>query len=160
MAFPGYKTLGVDLSAIQTAAQLTVDGVDYPTHTFGTRVSDDEGNEYVYVKANGAIAAPEIVEIAAGYDVTVTGAAVGQAWAVARGTTIPDNGAGWVQVKGIVDADVAAGVAAAGELLARRTEAAGHLQEVGAVGVAVGDTAVFAISLEASAADVASIYIF
>jgi hypothetical protein len=48
----------------------------------------------VYVKANGAITAPEIVEIAAGYDVTVTGAAVGQAWAVARGTTIPDNGAG------------------------------------------------------------------
>jgi hypothetical protein len=33
MAFPGYKTLGVDLSAIQTAAQLTVDGVDYPTQS-------------------------------------------------------------------------------------------------------------------------------
>ncbi len=157
MGFPGYKSLGVDLAAIQTAAQLTADG---PTHKLGTRVSDDVGNEFVYVQANGAIAAPEIVEIVAGYDVVVHGAATGSAWAVARGTTIPDNGAGWVQVKGIVDADAVAGVGAAGELLARTTSAAGHLQELHATGAALGDSAAFALSLEAASSTVASIYIF
>lgn len=157
MGFPGYKSLGVDLGAVQTAAQLTADG---PTHVLGTRVSDDVGNEFVYVQANGAIAAPEIVEMVAGYDVVVTGAAVGYAWAVARGTTIPDNGAGWVQVKGIVDADAVAGVAAAGELLARLTSSAGHLTEISAAGTVIGDEAVFAVSLEAAASTVASVYIF
>ncbi len=157
MGFPGYKSLGVDLAAVQTAAQLTADG---PTHALGTRVSDDVGNEFVYVQANGAIAAPEIVEIAAGYDVIVAGAATGMAWAVARGTTIPDNGAGWVQVKGIVDADGAAGVAAAGELLARTLDGSGHLEELHATGAALGDSTAFAISLEAVSSNVVSIYIF
>ncbi len=157
MAYPGYKSLGVDLAAVQTAAELTADG---PTHVLGTRVSDDVGNEFVYVQANGAITAPEIVEIKAGYDVLVTGAAAGSAWAVARGTTIADNGAGWVQVKGICDADASAGVAAIGELLARTTDGSGHLEELHATGAALGDSAAFAISLSAVSSNVASIYIY
>jgi hypothetical protein len=157
MGFPGYKSLGVDLAAVQTAAQLTADG---PTHKLGTRVSDDVGNEFVYVQANGAIAAPEIVEMIAGYDVVVTGAGAGTAWAVARGVTIPDNGAGFVQVKGVCVADTAAGVAGAGELLARTTEGAGHLEELHATGAALGDSTAFGISLSASANSIATIYIY
>lgn len=157
MAYPGYKSLGVDLAAVQTAAELTADG---PTHALGTRVSDDVGNEFVYVQANGAIVALEIVEVKAGYDVLVTGAAAGQAWAVARGTTIADNGAGWVQVKGIVTADMSAGVAAIGELLARTTDGSGHLEELHATGAALGDSSAFAISLSAVSSNTGSIYIY
>jgi hypothetical protein len=151
MGFAGNKLLGVRFTDVQTAAEVTADG---PTHALGTRVSDNLGNEFVYVKAASAIVATDIIGVTDDYVVTVDGP---MAWGVAI-SSIASGGAGWVQVKGIVNAAVAA--ATAKDDLLSRLVASAQLQIVVAVGVAMGDTAAFALALEADTANVASVYIF
>lgn len=89
------KTLGVRFATVD-ATQL---------HELGHRMSDELGNEYVYVLASGAIAANKIVSIDGGYSVAAL-AAAGVAWAVAP-VAIADTKYGWVQTKGMVTANVA-----------------------------------------------------
>ncbi len=155
MGFPGYKTLGVSLTEVQTAAEYTilVTG-DGSKHVLGTRVSDDVGNEYVWMEAGGAIVATDVVGMSALYVAVVDGPF---AFGVANGS-IASGGAGWIQVKGVTDAAVAS-ACALGDLLSRKTVTA-QLAIVLAAGSAIGDEAVFATALEADTSNVASVYIF
>ncbi|MHA2242954.1 MAG: hypothetical protein ACXACE_15225 [Candidatus Thorarchaeota archaeon] len=158
MSFAGDKLLGVrfDSEQVQTSAQISSDGL---LHDLGTVVQTADGKEYVYIQANGAISANDVIGFgtaAAPYDLAPL-AAAGLAFAVSP-NAIADNGAGWVQTKGIVSA--AADVnTAAGELLARLTNGSGQLVDVVAPGVADGDASGFAVALEADTANVASVYI-
>jgi hypothetical protein len=155
MAFPGYKTLGVSLTEVQTAAEYTilVTG-DGSKHKLGTRVSDDVGNEYVWMEAGGAIVATDVVGMSALYVAVVDGPF---AFGVANGS-IASGGAGWIQVKGVTDAAVVS-ACALGDLLSRLVVST-QLAIVLAEGTAIGDEAVFATALEADTSNVASIYIF
>ena len=161
MSFPGYKSLGVRLTRVLTAAEAadtTLGKEPSKGHTLGTRVSDDVGNEYVWVQANGAVVATDILAIDGGFDVApLTGA--GMAWAVAI-VAIADNGQGFVQVKGVVNATAATSVAD-NDMLGRLTDSSGDLFKVLAtVSVAAGDKDLFAVALAADTAGVAPIYIF
>jgi hypothetical protein len=162
MGFPGYKSLGVSLLTARTAAQVadtTLGKEPSLDHALGTRVSDDVGNEFVWVQANGAIAVGDIVEIAAGYDVAPVSAVDKPAWGVAI-VAIEDNGQGFVQVKGIVSAAAVTGVLL-GDELARHTGTGGGLEKVGTGASAVaGDRAVFGRALAAESSNLASIYIY
>jgi hypothetical protein len=163
MAFPGYKDLGVSLLNALTAAQVsdtTLGKEPALIHKLGTRVSDDEGNEYVWVQANGAIAVGDIVKIAAGYDVAKASAAADQpAWGVGI-VAIEDNGQGFVQVKGVVTADLETGVLL-GDILARNTGSSGYLEAVDTGASAnSGDRAVFGVALAAESSNSGSIYIY
>ena len=150
MSFPGYKTLGVDLAEVQTSAEYTAGS----KHVLGTRVSDDVGNEYVWMEAGGAIVATDVVGMSILYVAVVDGPF---AFGVANGS-IASGGAGWIQVKGVVDAAVA-GATAAGDLLTRLVVSA-QLAICLAAGTAIGDEAIFATALEADTSNVASVYIF
>lgn len=161
MSFPGYMSLGARLSRAATAAEVADTTLGKEPSKFlklGTRVSDNEGNEYVWVQAQGAIAVSDIIAIDGGYDVPPL-AGAGMAWAVAI-VAIEDNGQGFVQVKGIVDASEKTDVAD-NDMLGRLTDGSGDLYKVLAtVSVAAGDKDLFAVALEADTAGVGSIYIF
>ena len=151
MGYVGAKLLGVRLTDVQTSTQITADGY---THPLGTRISDNLGNEFVYVLAGGAIVATDILGVSAGYTAVVDGPF---AWAVAT-VAIASGGAGWVQVKGIVDAAVASATDT-GDLMTRLVVSA-QLAICLAAGTAIGDEAIFAQALEADTSNVASVYIF
>jgi hypothetical protein len=162
MGFPGYKNLGVRLDQVLTAAEAaetTLGKEPSKGHVLGTRVSDDVGNEFVWVQANGAIAVGDILSIAAGYDVAPAAAADVPAWGVAT-VAIADNGQGFVQVKGIVTAGLETGVAL-GDELGRQTGTNGLLEEVlSTVSTVAGDKSVFARALAAESSNLGSIYIY
>jgi hypothetical protein len=144
MSFAGQKLLGVDFT--QSGSTLE--------HTLGTRVGTDDGKEFVYIQANGAIAVGDIVTMAAGYDCPPL-AAAGAAWAVAN-TAIADNSYGWVQVKGVVaSAGVTTGPTTGARLMPV-TGSGGLLDDAATPGAADG---VFAIQLGTQSANKASIYI-
>lgn len=161
MSFPGYKSLGIRLTRAMTAAEVadtTLGKEPSLGHALGTRVSDDLGNEYVWVQAQGAIAVTDIIAMDADYDVPPL-AGAGMAWAVGI-VAIEDNGQGFVQVKGVVNATAATSVADA-DMLGRLTDGSGDLYKVLAtVSVAAGDKDLFAIALAADTAGVAPIYIY
>lgn len=144
LMFGGQKDLGVDINTTHTSQK----------HTLGTIVRDDKsGKEFVYIQANGAIAANDIVAIAASFDCAPLSAA-GTAWAVAQ-VAIADNSFGFVQVRGVVDAAVETGPAA-GARLGHVTGSNGYLNDQATPGVA---DPVFAIQLGAQSSNVASVYI-
>lgn len=148
MAFPGYKSLGVDLASDSAT----------PLHELGLRVSDNFGNEYCYVLVSTAVAVGDIIAFAAGYDVAALSGA-GTAWAVARGV-ITDEQYGWVQVKGVVTAGAVTDLDA-GKLASRLTDASGDLLEVdGDAATNTGLTSVFGVSLATEASNLVSILIF
>lgn len=164
MSFPGYMSLGASLLRAATAAEVSDTTLGKEPSKFlklGTRVSDDEGNEYVWVQAQGAIAVTDIIAIDGGYDCPPLSGA-GIAWAVAI-VAIEDNGQGFVQVKGVVDATEKTDVADNDEL-ARLTDSSGDLLAMVAVATdgseAPGSFDIFAIALEADTGGVGSIYIF
>jgi hypothetical protein len=150
MGFPGYKSLGVNLDEVQTAAEYTAGS----KHVLGTRVSTDVGDEFVWMKAGGAIVATDVIGMSAGYVAVVNGPF---AFGVANGT-IASGGAGWIQVKGIADAAVASATAL-GDLMARLVVSS-QLAICLAAGTAIGDEAIFATALEADTSNVAAVYIF
>lgn len=144
MAFPGYKRLGVRLTQTDTTAQ----------HTLGTRVSDDVGNEYVYVQANGAIAVADIISFSASYDCApLTGAGV--AWGVAN-TAIADNSYGWIQVKGYVASAAVETGPADGAYLVPVTGSNGYLNDAATPGA---DNGLFAKQIGAQTSNKAAVFI-
>ncbi len=163
MGFPGYKDLGVRLDQVQTAAEVsdtTLGKEPSKGHVLGLRVSTDVGDEFVWVQANGAVAAGVVVAMAAGYDVAPLSGA-GQAFGVST-VAIADNGQGFVQVKGKVTSAPAGTSVALGDALARRTDSSGDLilsanPDTSAL---AGDADIFAIALAADTAGVAPIYIY
>jgi hypothetical protein len=120
-------------------------------HKLGHRISDELGNVYCYIQAQGAIAANVVVSIDGSYDCPPSGNA-GIAWAVAP-VAISDNEYGFVQIKGVVTANVA-GSTADNAQLASITDANGDLVTVAA---ATGTT--FAQALAAESGGLASVFI-
>lgn len=116
----GHKALGVDTTVVHTTAQ----------HPLGLRVFDDEGKEFVYVKAGGVIAAKNPVKIAASYAATASGNA-GRVDAVAT-VAFAANDYGFVQTKGVVDVD-ADGAVANNAILSLIANASGQMVAVAAV---------------------------
>lgn len=165
MGFPGYKSLGIRLDQVLTAAQVaetTLGKEPSLGHVLGLRVSDDVGNEFVWVQAQGAIAAGIVVAIAADYDVPPAGAA-GQAWAVST-VAIADDGQGFVQVKGVVaDAPAEANVTA-GAPLARLLDGSADLIAIADVQADADEPAgsfdTFAVAMADDTATRAPIYIY
>jgi hypothetical protein len=99
MSFSGDKLLGVrfDAEQVQTAAQIASDGL---LHDLGTRVQTADGKEYVFIQANGALAAADLVTFVATYDLDKV--ASGEYIFGVVNVAIADNGAGWIQTKGAV----------------------------------------------------------
>lgn len=154
MAFNGSKLLGVRFTDVQTAAEITRDGL---AHDLGTRAVDNLGNEYVYVQADGAIAQYDGVDYQTDYDVSDIDAGDWY-WGVAQ-VAIADNGAGWVLVRGAGSANVI-DATAVGSVLSRKASTGGDLAIIHATGAAIGDTLPFAQQTSAVAAGIATILIF
>lgn len=82
----------------------------------GDRYCDDSGNEYLFVQANGAITANDVVIIDEAYqadqaDTTNSAGALGDRVGVAA-ATFADDEYGWVQVKGTCTINVGSSCAA------------------------------------------------
>lgn len=146
----GHKALGVDVTAVHTAAQ----------HPLGFRAVDDEGKEYVYVKAGGSITAKNPVKIAASWVATASGNA-GRVEGVAV-VGMAANDYGFVQTRGVVDVDADSAVAQ-DALLSLIANASGQMVAVAAVaesGSAThvsGALTVRAVALAADTANVAPV---
>jgi len=90
--------IGANPSRLTTSAE----------YSLGTRASGKDGSEFVYVQADGAVAATDVVVISEAWqadsiDTTNSAAALGDKVGVAR-AAFADNEYGWVQVHGVVDA--------------------------------------------------------
>lgn len=100
-------------------------------HGLGDRITD-RGDEYVFVQANGAITAGDIVIISEAYqadqlDTTSSGGAIGDAVGVAK-VAMADNEYGWVQIYGTyTDANVATGATA--NTVLNSTSTAGRIDD-------------------------------
>lgn len=143
MSYSGQKFLGVDFARKSTALE----------HKLGERLQDDEGREWVYIQAQGAVGAGVPVKAAAGFDCPPAGNA-GVIYGVAE-TAFADNEYGWVIVKGKVTDAQAATTVTNGAQLARVADANG---DVVAVGAATGAT--LGVALEDDTAGLADILIF
>src|SRR5262245_42786848 len=87
MGFSSYKLLGVDVARVDTTQE----------NELGSRVTDQEGREYVYVKADGTgLTAGQGAKIAASYVVSASGS--GHVYGVAH-VALGANLYGWVQTK-------------------------------------------------------------
>ena len=121
-------------------------GTDVTTSTessgfdLGSRFTDNEGKEYIYVHANGAIVAADVVLIDEAYeadqiDTTNSASGFGQVCGVALGA-FTDNYYGWVQIYGVVSAiNVASSCAA--NIAINSTATAGRLDDDATVGAEV-----------------------
>ena len=120
------QLLGILLDRTFTAAEYA-DPISGPIPRLGTRVLDEDGNEYVFVKAGGTITVSTPVKIAAGLVATVSGNA-GVVFGVSH-VAIASGSYGFVQTRGVVDSNVEDALAA-GALLAGTTDANGDLQAI------------------------------
>lgn len=139
--------LGVDFTRTYSGSEEVESGF-----TLGSRAQDDAGNVYVFIRAQGAISAYDVIEMDSGYDCPPLSGA-GVATFVAQ-TAIADNYYGWVLAQGVGSAAAASAVAA-DDQLARLTNGSGQL-----VTAAAATGATFAIATAADTANVAPIYIF
>lgn len=85
----------------------------HPEFELGTRMKGAAGKEYVYVQANGAITANDVVFVdetfqADQLDTTNSAGAFGQVIGVAP-ATFADNDYGWIQIYGACTINVATG---------------------------------------------------
>lgn len=109
--------LGWDITRIWTAAELTANDPNKQIPTFGLEVTDGRtGKKYKFIRATTAWTANDaIVRDYAGTQEPNDGApctAVAQILAGIALTTVPVNGAGWVQIQGeYATANVAASTA-------------------------------------------------
>lgn len=107
----------------------------FPEHELGTRMKGDNGSEWVYVQANGAITgAGYVVVIDEAWQAahaTNTTAVYGQQIGVA-GTDFADDDYGWVQVFGTCNIRVAASCAA--NAVITSTTTAGQLDDAAGAG--------------------------
>lgn len=97
----------------------------------GDVVCDDAGNEYIYVQANGAITANDVVVVTEAYqadqiDTTNSAGALGDRVGVAA-ATFADDEYGWVQVKGTCTINV--GTSAAANTKLNTTATAGRVDD-------------------------------
>jgi hypothetical protein len=151
MSFRGDQLLGIDFARADTTAQ----------HALGSRQTDNLGNEYVYVQAQGAIGIgvpvqPDGVPNAAGlpHDWKPSGNA-GVIAGVGGQVALADNEFGWVQVRGYHDAAQLATTVADEDILSRVADANGDF--VATAGAILDSVA---IALEADTAGVGAIYIY
>ena len=140
------RALGIDFTRTYTGNEEVESGF-----TLGARAQSHDGNVYVFVQAQGAIAAFDVLEMKTGYDVLPL-AGAGVASFVAQ-VAIANNERGWVLAQGVGSAAAASAVAA-DDQLDRLTDGSGQLD----VAAAIDST--FAIALGADVANVAPIYIF
>jgi hypothetical protein len=105
---------GVDFDGAYTAKTRGPAGTPF---SLGQRMQDADGNEFVYVQADGAITAGDVVILTDGFqadqlDTTSSAGAIGDKVGVAKGT-LADDDYGWVQVYGVASAvNAATGCAA------------------------------------------------
>lgn len=104
---------GVDFDATFTAGSRAQQWAPF---SLGQRMQDADGKEYVYVQANGAITANDVVILTEAYqadqiDTTNSAGAIGDKVGVAA-ATFADNDYGWVQIYGACTVNVATSCAA------------------------------------------------
>ena len=92
------------------------DGDTVAQFALGTRMKGAGSKEYVYVQADGAIAANDVVILTEAYqadaiDTTNSAGAIGDLCGVAEGA-LADNEYGWIQIKGACTVNVASSAAA------------------------------------------------
>jgi hypothetical protein len=96
---------GVDFDGAYTAKTRGPAGTPF---SLGQRMQDADGNEFVYVQANGAITAGDVVILTEAFqadalDTTNSAGAIGDKVGVAKGT-LADDDYGWVQIFGVASA--------------------------------------------------------
>lgn len=129
----GQNAIGVD---VDTALTLGTAVNVYPEWELGTRVMGAGGREYVYVQANGAIVANDVVILTEAFqadqiDTTNSAGAVGDKAAVAP-VAFADNDYGWVQIYGACTVNV--GTSAAANKKLNTTATAGRVDDDATVG--------------------------
>ena len=102
----GQNAIGADFDLAEDTAKFAV----------GTHMKGAAGKEYVYVQANGALAAGDVAQLDETYQatpitLTTSAAAIGDLVGVAEGA-FTDNQYGWVQIKGACSVSVNTGAAA------------------------------------------------
>ncbi len=120
---------GVDFDGAFTAKTRGPVGTPF---SLGQRMEDADGNVYVYVQADGAVAAGDVVLLTEAFqadaiDTTNSAAAIGDKVGVAKGT-LTDNQYGWAQIYGVASAINAATGATANTVL-NTTATAGRLDD-------------------------------
>jgi len=158
-SFAGARRLGAVLDFAPTTDQ--GDGI-----TLGERVTDQLGNEFVYVQAAEALGLGVPVDFTSAFVASVSDSG-DPIFAVVRGdgTAFAADEYGWVQTRGIVpDAQVAASTAA-GDPLASVADSNGDffvvidVDEAGADTATAGGLSTRAYALEAESSGVADILI-
>lgn len=124
----GQNAIGVD---VDTALTLGTAVNVFPEWELGTRVHGAAGKEYVYVQANGAITANDVVILTEAFqadqiDTTNSAGAIGDKVAVAP-ATFADDDYGWVQIYGACTVNVATSAAANTKL--NTTATAGRIDD-------------------------------
>lgn len=104
---------GVDFDGAFTAGSRAT---RFTPFTLGQRACDADGNEYVYVQANGAVTANDVVILSAAFQadaITSTNSTdlIGAKIGVAKGT-LADDDYGWVQIYGTATINVGSSCAA------------------------------------------------
>lgn len=130
----------------------------FPPFTLGQRMQDADGNEYVYVQANGAIVANDVVIYTEAFqadqaDTTNSATAFGDRAGIAAGS-LADNDYGWIQIYGQATANVANSCAANTAL--NTTATAGRLDDDATTGAEVIDRLVLTTAAGASATTAAA----
>lgn len=105
--------MSVGQNALATAFD---EGDTVAQFALGTRMKGAGSKEYVYVQADGAIAATDVVILTEAYqadsiDTTNSAGAIGDLCGVAEGA-LADDEYGWIQVKGACTVNVASSAAA------------------------------------------------
>ncbi|MEM9523125.1 MAG: hypothetical protein AAF982_03890 [Pseudomonadota bacterium] len=113
----------------------------YPEFELGTHMKGDAGREYVYVRANGAITANDVVFIDENHqadqlDTTNSASAFGRMLGVAP-ATFADDQYGWIQIKGACTLNVGSACAANTQL--NSTGTAGRVDDDGTAGSEVAE---------------------
>lgn len=111
-------TIGQNAIGVNVDAALTLGTAVHvhPEWELGTTVKGAAGKEYVYVQANGAISANDVVFIDESYqadqlDTTNSASAFGQMVGVAP-VAFSDDDYGWIQIKGACTVNVGSSCAA------------------------------------------------
>ena len=95
MAHFGTPMLGVDLGSTESTNKHGID--------LGARVVDETGNEWVYVQANGAIVANDVVVVTSAFQadqIDTTNSATHHGAVAVSDKAFADNEYGWVQIYG------------------------------------------------------------
>lgn len=131
----GQNSVGPNFAEVFTAGSVQ----QFPDFELGTRAKSGDGKEYIFVQANGAIVANDVVFIDEAFqadqlETTVSATAFGQAVGVA-GVAFADNDYGWVQIYGACTVNV--GASAATNTALNTTATAGRVDDDATTGAEV-----------------------